>query len=196
MYLDVVASSVDVEVLAADDSAELLSTTFSTGGFALVAGGGRPFGRTGGLVFPPMRTAAAAVDAGLVFDVDVVLFVFFVLTESLSVSSSSDASEASSSSLSVELSGENMLFFLLASVAALSLADLFALALSVGGALDEEAFDNADVVCGGAAADFVVGGAAAAGGGFVLATGGLALMFPLPALLAFDLASPCNCCCC
>lgn len=84
-YLDDEASLVDV---VADDSAELFATTFSTI-FGLF--GGRPLGRTGGLVLPPPATAAIAL-----------AFTDVALLAPATGSSSSD---------SVELSGEKMLFF-------------------------------------------------------------------------------------
>lgn len=195
-----VASSVDVDVLAADDSAELLSALSSGGGAAAgdaafafaTAAGGRPFGRTGGFVFPP-TAAVAAAGVAFALDADTVLVVFLVLIESLSVSSSSSSSdEPSSSSESVELSGEKILFFLLESESVPLNLLLVAAPDEVGaGSFGAFVVDPALVVADGVAVVF---------GAVVVADlegcGTLALMLPLPALEALALVRPSNCCCC
>lgn len=169
--LDVVASSVDVDVLAADDSAELLESlsrvvVAAEGGFGFGTVAGLPLGLIGGLVLPPTEpTAGGALPLA-------VLVVFLVLTESLSVSSSSSPDEPSSSSEPEVLSGENILFCLLDSkgAAALVLFDVGALSFWVF----VELADGVGLGAGGI----------------------LDLMLPLPAFDALVLVSPSSCCCC
>lgn len=183
-HLDVVASSVEVDVLAADDSAELLdalSGGVAAGieGFVLAATVALTLGRTGGFVLPPTKPADGAT---LAFTV---LLVFFVLTESLSVSSSlSSSDDAFSLSEPEVLSGEKMLFCLLESVRAtppLPLVGLFGVVVSLSfcgfGAL------VGGVSLGVCAEDALVGGT-------------LDLMLPLPGFETLVLVSPRSCCCC
>lgn len=178
-----VASSVDVDVLAAEDSAELFEclsvvVVVETGtvGFGFGATVERPFGRTGGLVFPPTELAACTALPLTV------LVVFLVLTEPLSVSSSSSSSvEPSSSSEPEVFTGENILFCcLLESETVPPLVLLVVITLSFGVLVD--------TVVGMGFGTVAVKEA--------LAEGTLDLMLPLPAFDALVLVSPSSCCCC
>lgn len=178
--MEVVASSVEVEVLAAEDSAELfdclsLVAAAETIAFDLEGTFGRLLGRTGGLVLPPTELAAGAALPLTV------LLVFLVLTESLSVSSSSSSSDDPSSSSDPDvLSGEKMLFCLFESETPPPLVLLVATGTLSFCVL------------------VVVDGTVGFGAGVADALGGciLDLILPLPAFEALVFVSPRSCCCC